>query len=160
MLCQMSKYFGKCFGPSTRAPKFLTQMPELFIIKIWFTIKVNLWCGSGYLESVSQVQFSGSCSQDCGSQGRNFQVPETHIQGPGCQGSKILCLRVPGLRSQGPRVPGPSSQVLILDYALFLFIKGEFSYIKWEQNYISKLHSMMTQILMSWFKESTERQKN
>ena len=27
-LCrQMSKYFGKCFGPSTRAPKFLTQMP-------------------------------------------------------------------------------------------------------------------------------------
>ena len=32
-------------------------------------------------------------------------------------------------------------------------------YIKWEQNYISKLHSMMTHILMSWFKESTERRK-
>ena len=31
--------------------------------------------------------------------------------------------------------------------------------IKWEQNYISKLHSMMPHILMSWFKESTERQK-
>ena len=29
--------------------------------------------------------------------------------------------------------------------------------IKWGQNYISKLHSMMTHILMSWFKESTER---
>ena len=38
-------------------------------------------------------------------------------------------------------------------------MKGEISYIKWEQNYISKLHSMMTQILMSWFNESTERQK-
>ena len=38
--------------------------------------------------------------------------------------------------------------------------KGELSYIKWEQNYISKLLSMMTQIWMSWFKESTERQKN
>ena len=32
-------------------------------------------------------------------------------------------------------------------------------YIRWEQNYISKLHSMMTHILMSWFKESTERRK-
>ena len=46
-----------------------------------------------------------------------------------------------------------------LSYIAFLFIKGEFSCIKWEQNYISKLHSMMTQILMSWLKESTERQK-
>ena len=26
----------------------------------------------------------------------------------------------------------------------FLSIKGEFFYTKWEQNYISKLHSMMT----------------
>ena len=32
-------------------------------------------------------------------------------------------------------------------------------YVKWEQNYISKSHSMMTHILMSWFKESMERQK-
>ena len=32
-------------------------------------------------------------------------------------------------------------------------------YIKWEQNYISKLHSMMTYILMFWFKESSERRK-
>ena len=30
-------------------------------------------------------------------------------------------------------------------------------YIKWDQNYISKLHSTMTHSLMSWFKESTER---
>ena len=32
-------------------------------------------------------------------------------------------------------------------------------YIKWEQNHISKLHSMMTHISMPWFKESTERWK-
>ena len=40
-------------------------------------------------------------------------------------------------------------------------------YIKWEQNCVEKLHSMITHILMSWFKtfdwkqktESTERQK-
>ena len=32
-------------------------------------------------------------------------------------------------------------------------------YIKWEQDYISKLHSMMAHILMSSLKESTERRK-
>ena len=31
----------------------------------------------------------------------------------------------------------------------FLFIKSQFSYIKWEQNYISKVNSMMTQCLDS-----------
>ena len=44
----MSKYFGKCFGPSTRAPKFWTQMPSLFIIKICFTNKVNSICSAGW----------------------------------------------------------------------------------------------------------------
>ena len=137
MLCQMSKYFGKCFGPSTRAPKFLTQMPELFIIKIWFTIKVNLWCGSGYLESVSQVQFSGSCSQGSGSQSSNFQVLRTYFQGPGCQSpvlqgprasvSRLPESRVSGSQVSGLRVPGPASQVLILDYAVYewLFILSQ-----------------------------------
>ena len=43
----MSKYFGKCFGPFTRASKFLTKMPLLFVIKICFTIKVNSVCGAG-----------------------------------------------------------------------------------------------------------------
>ena len=31
--------------------------------------------------------------------------------------------------------------------------------LKWEQNHMSKLHSMMTHILIFWFKESTERRK-
>ena len=38
VLCQISKDFGKCFGPCT--PKFSTQMLYLFIIKICFTVKV------------------------------------------------------------------------------------------------------------------------
>ena len=45
----------------------------------------------------------------------------------------------------------------------FLFTKDLYKrwvfYIKWERNYISKLHSMMKHILMSLFKEITERQK-
>ena len=41
-----------------------------------------------------------------------------------------------------------------------LFIKGEVLYtVKREKNYLSKLHSMKTHIIMSWFKESTERRK-
>ena len=31
--------------------------------------------------------------------------------------------------------------------------------IKWEQNYKSKLHSLMMHISKTWFKESTERRK-
>ena len=53
--------------------------------------------------------------------------------------------------------------IVELYWISFLFIKDLYKrwvfYIKWEQNYISKLHSMMTHILMSWFKESTERRK-
>ena len=80
---------------------------------------------------MSQVQFSGSCSQDSNAQGRKSEVPETQFQGPWCQESRVPGFRVPRLRvpesqvpgSQGPvfwvqslRVPGPRSKVLILDY--------------------------------------------
>ena len=72
-------------------------------------------CGSGYLESASQVQFSGSCSQDFGPQGSNFQVLGTYFQGPGYQGpmSQSLSLRVPCPRvpeSQNPNSQSPGSQ--------------------------------------------------
>ena len=58
---------------------------------------------------------------------------------------------------------------MFLDTRIFVnslvFIKG--FHIKWEQNYFEKLYSMITQILMPWFKkfdsnkniESAERQK-
>ena len=39
------------------------------------------------------------------------------------------------------------------------YLKKVTFYIRWEQNYISKLHSMMTHNLMPWFKESTEKRK-
>ena len=40
VLCQMSKYFGKCFGPSTRAPKFLTQIPSFLLLKFASQLKL------------------------------------------------------------------------------------------------------------------------
>ena len=102
----MSKYFGKCFGPSTR-PTFFTQMP----------------CGVGWdtCNLHHKVQFSGSCSQDSGSQGCNFQVPVTLFQRPMSQSpsSRVPCPSVPESRVSGSRISGsqvPDSQVLILDY--------------------------------------------
>ena len=85
--------------------------------------------GSGYLGSASQVQFWGSCCQDSGSQSRNFQVPGTYFQVPGCQGPRVPGSRVPESRvsgSQGPGVPGLRSQdpryrVSGLDFRLCLF---------------------------------------
>ena len=128
----MSKYFGKCFSPSTRAPKFSTQMLRFLFSKLCFIIKVSKICGAGrgYQESVSQVQFSGSCSQDSGFQDNMSQVPGTQFQGPGCHGpmpqgprSRVLgvrvpCPRVPESQAPGPGSQRPGSQVLILDYAV------------------------------------------
>ena len=94
---------------------------------------------------MSQVQFSGSCAQDSGSESRKSEVPGTQFRGPGCQrpssrvlGVRVLCFRDPesqgsgsqGSRvldpgSHGPRVPGlrvpaPRSRILTLDHVLFL----------------------------------------
>ena len=82
----MSKYFGKCFGLSTRAPEFSTQMPKLFTIKICFTIKVNSICGAG---------------RDT----RNL-CHKFNSQGPAL---RILGLRVPTPSPRDP-VPGSISQ--------------------------------------------------
>ena len=121
----MSKYFGKCFGPSTPAPKssFWLRCPSFLLSK--FASQLNLIqfvYGSGYLESESKVQFSGSCSQDSESQGRNFQGPGTYFQVLGCQGPRVPGSRVPESRVSGSwfkglRVRGPGSHVLTLDYA-------------------------------------------
>ena len=115
----MSKYFGKCFGPSSRAPKSLTLMSQLFIIKICFTIKVNSICRAGYLESASQVKSQGPIVRILG-----LRVAIPKSQGPI---SRVLGVRVPcprnpvpgswvsGSSVQGPEVPGcpvPESQVL------------------------------------------------
>ena len=134
----MSKYFGKCFGPSTPAPKssFWLRCPSFLSSKFSSQLKL-IQSIVRVMESVSQARFSGSCSQDSGSQSRNFQVPRTYFQVFGCQGPRVPEFRVPesrvwgsqdpgsrvlglwvlGSQVSGLRVPGPGSQVLILDYA-------------------------------------------
>ena len=117
MSCQMSKYFGKCFGPSIRAPKssFWLRCPSFLLSKFASQLKLfNLWYGSEYLESASQVQFSGSCSQNSGSQTRNFQVSVTYFQVPGCQSLRVPGSRIPESWVSGSQVSGswgPRSQV-------------------------------------------------
>ena len=87
VLCRMSKYFGKCFGTSTRAPTILTKMPQLFVTKTCFTIKVNSVCGA---------------SRDT----RNLRQ-KFNSQGPAL---KILDLRVAISKFQGPISRVPESQ--------------------------------------------------
>ena len=79
-------------------------MPELFIIKICFTNKVNAVCGGGQL-LVSGSRVSGFHVP--GFKGRKSQVP----------GSQSPMSQDP--RSQGSRALGPGSVVLILGYAYF-----------------------------------------
>ena len=141
VLCEMSRYFGKCFGPSTRVPKFWAQMPQLFIIKICITIKVNSICSVGWDARNLCHKFS---SQGPALRILGLRVRSPKFQGPSPRvlGVRVPCLsvprprvpepQVPGLRvprfrvsgSQSLRVPGlrvsvPGSQILILDYAIF-----------------------------------------
>ena len=96
------------FGPSARAPKFSTHIPQLYVIKICFSIKVNTICDggqllvSGYQESICHKFNSHSPGLGgSGSQGLGFQVPMSQFQAPGCQKSG----------SQSPKSQGPSSQL-------------------------------------------------
>ena len=120
MLCQMSKNFGKCFDLFTWASKFLTQMPQLFIIKICFAIKVNSICGAGRDTWNLRHKFhsQGSALRILG-----LRVAISMFQRPISRAvserpsSRVPCFWVPGsrvsgswdLRSQGPRsrVSGP-----------------------------------------------------
>ena len=75
----MSKYFGKFFGPSTRAPKFLTQLPNFLLSKFASQFKVNSICVAG---------------RDTWNLHHKF-----NSQGPAL---RILGLRVAMSKSQGP----------------------------------------------------------
>ena len=116
VLCQMSKYFGTCFGPSTRDLSFSTQMPQLFIIKICFTIKFNSIYGAG--------RDTRNLCHKSNSQGPDLRILGLRVASPKSQGpsSRVLCIRVPclrvaeswvlglrvwSLRVPGLRVPGP-----------------------------------------------------
>ena len=109
----MSKYFGKCFGPSTRAPKFSTQIPWLFIIRICFTIKawrklIQFVVRVGIVRifvtsSILMVLYSGFWAS-----GSQFPSLMTQFHGPECQGpsSRVQCLWVSEFQSLGSQGPG------------------------------------------------------
>ena len=130
----MSKYFGKCFGPSTRASKFLTKMPLLFVTKICFTIKVNSVCGAGRDTKNLCHKFNsqGPALRILGlkvaipkSHGPIFRVlgvrvpcprvSESQVLGPESQGLRVPALRARGLRSHGPWpwVSGPDARLYL-----------------------------------------------
>ena len=97
------KIFGKCFCSSTRAPKFFSQMPELSIIKICYTIKINSICGVARDTWNLRHKF-------------NFQGPALSILGlrvaiSKSQGliSRVLGVRIPCLRVPESRVSGRRS---------------------------------------------------
>ena len=130
----MSKYFGKCFGPFTRASKFLTKMPLLFVIKICFTIKVNSVCGAGRDTKnlchkfnsqgpalrilgvkVAIPKFQGPIFRVLGVRVTWPRVSESQVLGPESQGLRVPGLRARGLRSQDPWpwVSGPDVRLYL-----------------------------------------------
>ena len=97
-----------------RAHTFSTHIPWLF--KICFTNKINAICGEGQLLVTGhRVPLPGSWVS--GSHVSGLQVPRPRVPVPESQCSKSQGHGVLGLRVSSLRVPGPGSQVLILDYA-------------------------------------------
>ena len=94
------------FGSSTRAPKFLTQMPQLFIIKICFTIKVNSICGAGRDTWSLRLKLN---SQGPAVRILGLRVAISKSQGPISRvlGVRVPRLRVPGSQGTSSRVSGP-----------------------------------------------------
>ena len=106
-LCVMSNSLVNALVHLLEDLSFWLRCPSFLLSKVASQLKLfNLRWGSKYLESVSQVQFSESCSQDSESQGCNFQVSGTHFQGRGCQGPVSQGLESQNPGSQGPRIPG------------------------------------------------------
>ena len=121
------EYFGKCFGLFTRASNFLTQMPQLFIIKICFKLKLIQSVvrvgilGISVASSILRVLLSGFWAS--GSQfpsprdpfpgswvsGSQFHGPECQglvLQNRGSQGLRVLGLRILGSQVSWSQVPG------------------------------------------------------
>ena len=129
MLCQMSKYFGKCFGSSTRVPGsgFWLRCPSFLLSKfasqlklIQSVVRVGI-LGICVTISMLRVLFSGFWVSE---------FPESWESG-----SHVPESRVSGSRVSGLRVPGPGSQVLILDYVLFTYMaKKSWQKFKYLQN--------------------------
>ena len=112
----MSKYFGKGFGPSTRAPKDSDALALLLLLSKCFTIKVNSICGAGrdtwncVTSSILRVLLSGFWVSGSRFPSPRDPFPVSWVSGSHVSGSWDL------------RVLGPGSQVLILDYAYSVMI--------------------------------------
>ena len=96
----MPKYVGKYFGPSTPAPKFLTQMSKLFTIKFCLIIKVNTICSVG--------QDTRNLSHKFNSQASALRILGVKVASLKSQGPSS---RVLGVKAPCPRVLVPVSQV-------------------------------------------------
>ena len=122
----MSKYFGEYFGPSTRRPYFSTQMPQLFVIKICFTFKINTIYGTGQdtRNLCNKFNYQGSAirilyltvaspkSKDASSRVLSVTAPCPRIK---ILGSLVLGSRVPGLRVPGSPFSGPDLRISHFD---------------------------------------------
>ena len=118
MLCQMSKYFGKCFGPSTQATEssFWLSYPSFLLSK--FTSQLKL------IQSVVLAGILGICVTSWILRILCLRVTIPKSQGPISRvlGVRVPCPRVPVSgawvsgsrvpRSHSPRFQGPGSQSL------------------------------------------------
>ena len=119
----MSKYFGKCFGPSTPAPKssFWLRCPSFILSKFASQLKL--------IESVVRVKILGICVtslimrvllsgfwvSESQFPGPRDLFPDSWVSGspsPRVPGSRVHSLRdsaswVPGSQGPGSRVAGP-----------------------------------------------------
>ena len=125
MSSQMSKYFGKCFGPSAPAPKlsFWLRCPRFLLSKfasqlklLQSVVRIRI-LGICVISSILRVLLSGFWVSESQFPSPRDLFPGSWVSGSQCPrvsgsrvlGLRVLGLRVPGLRSQGPRsrVSGP-----------------------------------------------------
>ena len=116
MLCQMSKYFGKCFWlrcPSFLLSKFATQL-KLIQSVVWVGILGICITSSTFRDLLSGFWVSGTHFQGPGCQGPGSQSPR--VSGRRVSGLRLWALRCQGLKSQGlrSRVSGPYSGIDVI----------------------------------------------
>ena len=151
MLCQMSKYFGKCFGPSTQATgsSFWLSCPSFLLSK--FTSQLKLIqsvvlagilgiCVTSWILRILCLRVTIPKSQGPISRGLGVRVPcptvprsqasgsrVSESQGPGSQGPGLQVPESHGTGTQTPgvaglRSQGPRSRVLGPDFRLCSFM--------------------------------------
>ena len=134
MLCQMSKYFGKCFGPSTRAPEssFRLRCPSFLLSKFASQLKL--------IQSVARVGILGICVtmsmlrvlfSGFWVSGLQFPSPRDsfpwsqesgfHVPGSRAPESRVSGSQVPGSQVSGFWVSGPDFRLCLKEHT-FLYL--------------------------------------